>query len=218
MIRAAIAVAALMVASCGQIERPRYGGDQERALAQAALAGDTAAVDRLLAAHANPNVMVDVNGRSQSPWYIALDQLRPGQAATVTIIAAMLKAGADPNAAWGTGDAAVTRQARSRWEQFWNGSRTQSTTTRNPMDVVMRHPVTDAVRLLVAAKFDRRLGENALVDAIESGNVEIAHILVDAGVNVNCRPGALTPLVAAVEARNLPLVTYLEDHEAREKP
>jgi len=86
------------------------------------------------------------------------------------------------------------------------------------MDVVMRHPVADAVRLLVAGKFDRRLGESPLIDAIETGNVEIAHILVDADVNVNCHSGALTPLVAAVETRNLPLITYLEDHEAREKP
>ena len=63
-----------------------------------------------------------------------------------------------------------------------------------------------------------RHAETALVAAIEGGEVEIAHTLVDAGVDVNCRPGANTPLVAAIEARNVALVTYLEDHGAREKP
>jgi hypothetical protein len=54
--------------------------------------------------------------------------------------------------------------------------------------------------------------------AIETGETEIVHILVDAGVNVNCHPGANTPLLAAIEARNVALMTYLEDHGAREKP
>ena len=99
-----------------------------------------------------------------------------------------------------------------------SGSRVASTAPRNPMAVLMRHPVPAAIRVLTATKFDRRLGQNALVEAIESGQDEIARILVDGGVDVNCRPGAITPLVAAIEARNLAMITYLEDHEARENP
>jgi hypothetical protein len=56
------------------------------------------------------------------------------------------------------------------------------------------------------------------VDAIESGEIEIAHVLVDAGVDVNCQPTAVTPLVAAIERRDAALMTYLEEHGAREKP
>jgi hypothetical protein len=62
-------------------------------------------------------------------------------------------------------------------------------------------------------------GEFALVNAIESGEIEIAHLLVESGVNVNGQHGAaLTPLVAAIEARNFKLMVYLEEHGAREKP
>jgi len=82
----------------------------------------------------------------------------------------------------------------------------------------MMHPVPEIIRALTAANFDPRDGEDALVDAIESEQVEIAHILVEAGVDVNCRPGAITPLVAAIDARNAALMTYLEEHGAREKP
>jgi len=35
---------------------------------------------------------------------------------------------------------------------------------------------------------------------------------------VNCHPGANTPLTAAIETRNVALMTYLEEHGAREKP
>lgn len=219
MTRSVLVVTAMLtLASCGKIDRPRYGGDQEAALTRAAVAGDLTTVNTLLASHADPNVMVELNGRSQSAWYVALDQIRPEQPATIAIVAAMLKSGADPNAAWGTGDSAVTRPTRSRWEQFWSGSRVQSTTTRSPLDVAMRHPSLDAMRLLLGTHFDRRLGENVLVDAIASGQDEIARMLVDAGVDANCRPGAITPLIAAVEARNLDMITYLETHGAREKP
>jgi hypothetical protein len=37
-------------------------------------------------------------------------------------------------------------------------------------------------------------------------------------LNVNSQPGANTPLVAAIEAQNVALMTYLEPHGAREKP
>ena len=54
--------------------------------------------------------------------------------------------------------------------------------------------------------------------AIETGQTEIVHILVEAGVDVNSHLTANTPLVAAIEARNVALMTYLEEHGAREKP
>jgi hypothetical protein len=34
----------------------------------------------------------------------------------------------------------------------------------------------------------------------------------------NCHPSANTPLVAAIETRNVALMTYREEHGAREKP
>lgn len=54
--------------------------------------------------------------------------------------------------------------------------------------------------------------------AIESGQTQIAHLLVEAGVDVNCHPGANTPLLAAIEARDEAMMVYLEEHGAREKP
>jgi hypothetical protein len=214
---ALVLIAALMACACGRIERPRHGGDQEQALAKAAFAHDATAVDALLALHADPAAMVEINGRDQSAWYVALDQLRPGRPETMAVIASMLKAGADPNVTWGTA-ADVTRLPRSRWDQFWSGGRQAGSGAMNPLAVVMFHATPEAVRALVDAKIDPRLGENALVDAIESGEDEIARILVDAGVDVNSHPGANTPLLAAIEARNIPLMTFLEEHGAREKP
>ena len=56
-----------------------------------------------------------------------------------------------------------------------------------------------------------------LVNAIESGQIEIAYLLVDAGADVNWNAPP-TPLVAAIERRDVGLMTYLEAHGAREKP
>jgi ankyrin repeat protein len=218
MIRVAIIAAAVMLSACGKIERPRYGGDQELALAKATLAGDVATVRTLLAAHANPNLMADVNERSQSPWYLALEQVRPNRPDTLAIISVMLQNGANPNAAWGTGGGDATQLPESRWRQFWSGARVASTSDRNPVAIVMLHPVPAAVRALLDAHLDLRLGENALVSAIESGDIQIAHLLIDAGVDVNTHSAAITPLVAAIEARNVPMMIYLEEHGARERP
>ncbi len=64
-----------------------------------------------------------------------------------------------------------------------------------------------------------RWGEAALVMAIEQGESEVAHVLVDSGVDVNGRHGAaLTPLVAAIDARDFKMMVFLEQHGAREKP
>jgi hypothetical protein len=53
---------------------------------------------------------------------------------------------------------------------------------------------------------------------VENGQVELVHVLVEAGVDVNTQATAITPLVAAIERRDVALMTYLEDHGAREKP
>ncbi len=97
-------------------------------------------------------------------------------------------------------------------------SRRAGTGEESTIRLAMMNPVPEVIRALTAASFDPRDGEEALVGAIERDQVEIAHIFVEAGVDVNCHPGANTPLVAAIEARDIALMTYLEDHGAREKP
>jgi len=206
---------ALAMASCGS-GRPPDGGAPEQALAAAALAGDTAAVRSLLAAGADPNRMVPVQGQPQSPWFLALDRLRPQRPATIEIVKAMLAGGARPDRAWRSGSGDPTRPPESFWQRL-RKARSAGTGDVNPLDV-MRYPAPEAVRALVAAKgWDPRLGERALVEAIGTRADEIVRILVEAGVDVNCNPGP-TPLVAAVEARHAGLVAYLEEHGARERP
>jgi Ankyrin repeats (3 copies) len=214
----ALLIVTLLVSSC-RVETPHFGGDKERALAAAALAVDVSAVTRGLASGADPNKMVDVNGRWQSPWFLALYQLRPRQPAMVDIIKAMLKAGADPDKAWGTegGDPKVAPE--SWWRKFMSsGARSGGAADRDTLWLVMMHPVPDAVRALLEAGFDPRLGNQSLVTAIESGQTEIVHLLVEAGVDVNGSTAAIPPLLAAIQTRNVALMTYLEEHGAREKP
>jgi hypothetical protein len=68
------------------------------------------------------------------------------------------------------------------------------------------------------AGLDPALATLELEQAVEAGEEEIVHILVESGVNVNSQPTAITPLVAAIQTRNVALMTYLEEHGAREKP
>jgi ankyrin repeat protein len=114
----------------------------------------------------------------------------------------MLKAGADPALAWGEG------QALSR----------KSLHQDEPLIVVMMHPNAEVVRLLLDAGLKPQSGVFALVTAVDSGQSEIVHMLVDAGVNVNGASGARTPLLAAIEQRDAKLMAYLEEHGARERP
>jgi Ankyrin repeats (3 copies) len=195
-----------------------YGGEPERQLAAATIAGDASKVAQLMASGANPNKVVRVESDDESPWYLALSRVRERRPETVEIVRLILKAGANPNEAWGT--SGTGRPRESAWRRFFSPGpgRRAGLRTENPMRLAMFHPVPDVVRALVASGFDPRTGESALVDAVEGGNAEIARILVDAGVDVNCRPGPNTPLVAAIEARNVALMTYLEEHGAREKP
>ena len=89
---------------------------------------------------------------------------------------------------------------------------------RSAVQLAMLHPDADVIRAMIEAGLKPRLGQDALVTAIETGETRIAHLFVDAGVDPNCHPGALTPLLAAIEARDVAMMTYLEEHGAREKP
>jgi ankyrin repeat protein len=198
---ALVMMTAAALASC-RAEQPRYGGARETELAEATAAHDVGAVQRLLSSGADPNPMVRYQGLYHSPWELALDAARPGHPETEAIVHAMLKAGADPERAWAE---ASTRGPRSLYP-------------RQPLMLAMMHPDPEVVRALMRTGIDPREGETALVMAVENGEADIVHILVERGVNVNCRPGANTPLTAAIDARNVALMTYLEDHGAREKP
>jgi ankyrin repeat protein len=209
---AAALAAAGLVSACAAGAPPR-GGDKEQALAAATVAADIAKVNELLAAGANPNLRVDIQGNDESPWYLALDSLRPNRPATIDIVKAMLKSGADATKAWG-----YRMRAPESFLASLRHARSGGPRNEVPLHLAMFHPVPEIVRALVATRFDPRDGQSALVDAIESDEIEIAHILVDAGVDVNCQPTAVTPLVAAIERRDVALMTYLEEHGAREKP
>ncbi len=214
----ASALALAVVLSACRVERPPYGGGKESALATATLAVDVDAVTRILKSGADPNKMVAVNGSQQSPWFLALYLLRKNRADMVQMINAMLKAGANPNVAWGT-MTDVKAPQESVWHRFMNHARTAGSGSNSPLDlVVMFNPVPDVVRALMAAGASPRSGGTALVSAVEGGEPEIVHILVDAGVDVNARPSANTPLLSAIEARDVGVMTYLEEHGAREKP
>lgn len=215
---AVFAACVLTLSSCGA-RRAQYGGEPERQLAAATIAGDVAKVSQLLTAGADPNKAVNVNADNQSPWFLALYQVRPRRPELVEIVKLMLKAGANPNEVWGT-SAGTVGPRQSAWQRFFSqgGSRQAGFGPDDPMRVAMFHPVADVVRALVASGFNPRYGASALVTAVETGDTEIVRTLVEAGVDVNGQPGANTPLVAAIETRNAALMTYLEEHGAREKP
>jgi hypothetical protein len=205
----------LLLASCAT-EGPPDGGDKERALAAATTAFDVQKVRELLASGADPNARIDIEGNSESSWFLALDQLRQNRPDSIAVVKAMLQSGASRTNVWGTHGGA--RPKESFWKSFMRGGRVAGSGSGSPLRVAMFHPVPEVVRWLTESGFDPRDGEGELVSAIESGEVEIAHILVEAGVNVNCQPTAVTPLVAAIELRSEALMTYLEEHGAREKP
>jgi ankyrin repeat protein len=206
----------LALASCSGA-RAQDGGEPERQLAAATTAADVAKVSQLLASGADPNKVVQVDGDRQSPWYLALRQVRPDKAPLVEIIKLMLKSGANPNEVWGTSISSLPRQ--SAWQRFFSqgGARQAGFGMDTPIHVAMSEGA-EVVRALVAAGFDPRYGGQALVTAVESQDAETVHALVEGGVDVNTLPGPITPLVAAIEARNVALMTYLEEHGAREKP
>jgi hypothetical protein len=195
--------ASLALSSCSAADNGRKGGEPERQVAAATVAADVGTVKRLLASGADPNKMAAYDGHYQSPWKLALHQVRPGRSDLRDIVEAMLKAGANPAVAWG--------QAPSL------RSRAYTTQPHEPMSDAVSYSAPDLARALMAAGLSPRLAETDLVLAIETGQSEIVHVLVEAGVNVNSHR-ASTPLVAAIDARNRALMTYLEEHGAREKP
>jgi ankyrin repeat protein len=200
--RAATCAAVLLAVSCGRVVKPPRGGDLEMKLLAATAAVDIPAVRQLLASGANPNAMVTFEGASHSAWEYALKQVRPKKPATIELAAVLAKGGADPNAAWG-GD--IVRGIAREGESL-------------PILLAMLHPDPAVVRAILDAGMNPKYGQTALVMAVEEEEEAIVHLLVEHGVDVNCRPGAHTPLLAAIEARNVALMTYLEDHGAREKP
>ena len=195
--------AALVLSSCHAAENGQRGGEPERQLVAATVAADLGRVVQLLASGADPNKMAPHEGHYQSPWKLALHQARPGRRELIDIVSAMIRAHANPEVAWG--------EAPSRRGGY-------SVQRITPILEVVFNAAPDAVRALMEAGLDPRHGQVALVSAIENRQTEIAHILVDAGVDPNCQPGPLTPLVAAIEARDVAMMTYLEEHGAREKP
>lgn len=208
----ALVICSLLPIACA---RPPQGGAAETQLAAATTAGDLAKVRQLLGTGADPNKVIEIDGRQQSAWFLALAALRARRSETVEIALAMLKAGANPRAVWGTDE---TGAQESFWQKFLGPSRQSGTGRHSPLVIAMRNPVPDVVRSLIATGFDPRDGGAVLESAVETGEVEIVHALVDAGVDVNTTAGAITPLLAAINTRNVALMTYLEEHGAREKP
>ena len=218
MNRIVLASAIVLSTAACRVPHLPYGGPKEQILAAATVAGDPIKVAESLKAGANPNKLVKVNDDQQSPWYLALHQLRDSRPETIQIVKMMLANGASPRTAWGTSGRDPGPPKESFWQRFMGHSRTAGTGEESAIRLAMMNPVPEIIRTLTAASFDPRDGEDALVGAIERDEVEIAHIFVEAGVDVNCHPGANTPLVAAIETRDVALMNYLEDHGAREKP
>ena len=198
-----VLAAATFALSCNPKENGERGGEPERLLALATVAGEEAKVKELLAAGANPNKMARFEEHYQSPWKLALHQVRPGRQNLINIVQAMLNAHADPEVAWG--------EAPSRRGGY-------SSQPVRPISEAVSNSVPGVARAIMKAGLNPHLAEVQLELAVENRQTEIVHILVGAGVDVNTTASAITPLVAAVEARDIATMTYLEDHGAREKP
>jgi hypothetical protein len=203
-VRALLAAGALaLVSACGiQILPAPHGGPKELELVVAAQARDVARVRQLLSTGSDPNGMVHFEGSSHSAWEYSLTQMRTRYPDTVEIVLLMIKSGAKPESAWG---GAVVRGIGRPGEKL-------------PIQIAMLNPNVEVIRALLDAGMRPRVGGSALVSAVEGGETEIVHLLVERGVDVNTNAGAITPLLAAIDARNVQLMTYLEEHGAREKP
>jgi len=195
------AIIAILFASCRPGQNAQRGSDLERQLVAATVALDVAKVKTVLSSGADPNKVAPHDGHDQSPWKMALHQAKSTRPDTIEIVRAMLEAGANPAVAWGQGP-----------------SRRGGYTDLPETPILEAIDVPEVVRALLAARLDPRECELALELAVEQGQVDVVHVLVEAGVDVNSRRTAITPLVAAIETRNVALMTYLEEHGAREKP
>jgi hypothetical protein len=213
VIRTVIAIA-LLGATVSCAGRPPRGGAAEKELASATQSADVAKVKQLLASGADANQLVDADGNSQSAWYLALWALRDSKPATGEIVLAMLGAGADPRVAWGTN---AGRPRRRFWDQFMSGSRIGGTYDERPITIAMFHPMPAIITALIKAGAERGDGVEALVWAIENNDVDLVHLLVESGVDVNGGSGVRTPFGAAIASRNVALMTYLEEHGGTER-
>lgn len=203
---------AVMVSSC---ERGPQGREPETKLAAATVAADPGKVRELTASGADPNKVVDVDGRQQSPWFLALALLRDGHPEQTDVVLALLKAGADPKVVWGTDS---TGPQKSFWQKLSGPGRQAGLTRHNPLSLAMRHPVAEVIKALLAAGADVHYADASLAGLVEANDVDMLHLLVDAGANVNSTASGVTPLLAAINSRNVALMTYLEEHGARENP
>jgi ankyrin repeat protein len=203
-VRRLLAAGALVLASaCGiKILPAPKGGARELDLVVATKARDIARVTQLLSTGADPNGMVDFEGSSHSAWEYSLTQMRTRYPETIEIVKLMIKAGAKPESAWGGG----VRGGIGRPSE------------KLPIQIVMLNPNVEVIRALLDAGMRPRVCGEALSMAVEGGETAIVHLLVERGVDVNSTAGAITPLLAAIDARNVALMTYLEEHGAREKP
>lgn len=196
-----LAILAVAITSCGPGQNAQRGGDLERQLVTATVAVDLANVKQLLASGADPNQVAPHEGHDQSPWKLALHQAKSTRPDTIEIVRAMLKSGANPSVAWGQGP-----------------SRRGGYTDLPETPILEAVATPEVARALLEAGLDPRECGLALELAVEQGGADVVHVLVEAGVDVNTRATAITPLVAAIETRNVALMTYLEEHGAREKP
>jgi len=202
MKRGLMVIAACALVSCRMAtpaDNGERGGEPEKQLVQATVAVDVARVRQLLGSGANPNKMAPHEGHDQSPWKLALHQVKANKPDTLTIVQAMLDAGANPTVAWGEGPSV---------RGGYSVQSTRPISTSSP----------DVARALMRAGLDPSLATLELEEAVEAGEEELVHVLVESGVDVNRQVTAITPLVAAIQTRNVGLMTYLEEHGAREKP
>lgn len=213
VIRTVIAIALLgAVLSCAG--QPPRGGVAEKELAGATQSADVAKVKQLLASGADANKLVDVAGNPQSAWYLALYALRERKPATAEIVIAMLGAGANPQVVWGTNGG---RPRRGFWDQFMSGSRIGGTYDESPLAIATGNPIPAVITAIVKARPGPGDGAPALVWAVENNEIDLVHLLVESGVDVNGGSGAVTPFGAAIASRNVALMTYLEEHGGTER-
>lgn len=206
--RATIVAALMATSSCsaGRGDNGQRGGAPEEQLLAATVARDLTRVQQLLGDGADPNKMVRAaNGHLESPWRYTVTQWKSDRAAFAGIARAMLSAHANPEVAFGESSSRMSRDTYT----------VQRTT---PLLEAVANDSPDLVRALLETRLDRNSSATALVLAIENGQTSIVHMLVEAGVDVNTTHAATTPLVAAVNRRDVALMTYLEEHGAREKP
>ena len=193
----------LTLPACRRGENEQRGGDVERQLVEVAVAGDLVRVQKLLGAGADPNKIAPFEGHLQSPWKMALNKARTKRPDTIAIVIAMIKSGANPEVMWG--------EAPSVRGGF-------SVQRGSPLLAALTIGSAETVKALMQAGPHPSVAGVALESAVENGQSDIVHVLVEAGVDVNSRATAITPLVAAIQTRNVALMNYLEEHGAREKP